>query len=166
MDPQLRRLLDEAAMRDVLARYARAIDRMDWPLLRSCYHPGAVDEHGRYIGDVEGFIAWLEQELPAYHGTAHVLGQQRIEFEGDDRAFSETYAVAHHRSADLTEDRTLLVRYLDRFERRRDEWRIAHRRCVYEWVRIDPVGDRSRLPDVYVTGGRGASDPSYSRGTP
>jgi hypothetical protein len=162
MDPQLRRLLDEAAMRDVLARYARAIDRMDWDLLRSCYHPGAIDEHGRYDGDVEGFIAWLERELPAYKGTAHVLGQQRIEFQNPDAAVSEAYGVAYHRNADETEDRTLLVRYLDRFERRAGEWRIAHRRCVYEWVRIDPVDDRSRLPDVYVAGRRGASDPSYS----
>src|SRR4051812_26636587 len=117
MDPQLRRLLDEAAMRDVLARYARAIDRMDWPLLRSCYHPGAIDEHGRYNGEIDGFIAWLEAELPAYRGTAHVLGQQRIEFLDGDTASSETYAVAYHRNATETEDRTLLVRYLDRFAR-------------------------------------------------
>jgi ketosteroid isomerase-like protein len=162
MDGELRRLLDEAAMRDVLARYARAIDRMDWDLLRSCYHPDAIDEHGRYNGDVEGFIAWLERELPAYSATLHTLNQQRIEIDGD-AAFSETYCVAYHRSADQREDRTLLVRYCDRFERRDGEWRIAHRRCVYEWVRIDPVSEGSQLPPAYQRGVRGASDPSNLR---
>jgi hypothetical protein len=39
-------LVAEAEIGRVIARYCRAIDRMDEGLLRSCYHPGATDEHG------------------------------------------------------------------------------------------------------------------------
>jgi SnoaL-like domain len=46
VDAQLAHLLDESAIRQLLARYSRAIDRRDYELLRSCYHPDAVDEHG------------------------------------------------------------------------------------------------------------------------
>jgi hypothetical protein len=133
---------------------------MDWALLRSCYHPGAIDEHGRYNGEVEGFIAWLQQELPRYAATFHQLGQQLIEIQGEN-ASSETYGVAWHRSADGDVDRTVLVRYCDRFERRNGEWRIAHRTCVYEWVRMDPVSPGSTLPNAYRTGSRDRGDASY-----
>nr|WP_213245328.1 nuclear transport factor 2 family protein [Gordonia pseudamarae] len=43
MNEQLRDLLDRQAICDVVARYCRAIDRRDFDLLRTCYHPGAVD---------------------------------------------------------------------------------------------------------------------------
>ncbi|MCW2647049.1 MAG: hypothetical protein JWP07_3158 [Pseudonocardiales bacterium] len=36
--PDLQRVIDHIAVRDVVLKYARAIDRMDWELLRSCYY--------------------------------------------------------------------------------------------------------------------------------
>jgi len=58
MDPKLQNLVDEAEIRQVHIRYCRGIDRMDWALVRSCYHPDAIDRHGAYEGGVEGFIEW------------------------------------------------------------------------------------------------------------
>ncbi|MEI6002085.1 hypothetical protein H3V53_34635 [Paraburkholderia bengalensis] len=29
-----------------MPRYCRGIDRIDWDLVRTCYHPDAFDEHG------------------------------------------------------------------------------------------------------------------------
>jgi hypothetical protein len=37
------------------------------------------------------------------------------------------------------------LRYVDRFEHRNGEWRIAKRVCVFEWRRTDPVGDGEQL---------------------
>ena len=40
------RLGDDQAIRDVLARYWRGIDRQDPELVLGTYHPGAYDDHG------------------------------------------------------------------------------------------------------------------------
>ncbi|MCB2109209.1 MAG: nuclear transport factor 2 family protein, partial [Rhodobacteraceae bacterium] len=37
-------LLDKEEIRDVLMRYGRGVDRADADLLRSCYHPDAIEE--------------------------------------------------------------------------------------------------------------------------
>ena len=143
LTPELQLLLDEAAIRRVLVRYARAIDRMDWDLLRSCYHEGAIDDHGLYRGDVDGFVELLREKLPLDESTLHFLGNQEIEVEGDV-AYVETACIARHRrpatgDAPAT-DYFGFVRYCDRFERRDGDWRIAHRLVVYEPGRIDDVG--------------------------
>lgn len=143
LTPELRLLLDESAIRRVLVRYARAIDRMDWDLLRTCYHEDAVDDHGLYRGDVEGFIELLDEKLALDESTLHFLGNQEIEVEGDV-AVAETACIARHRRPSTADapasDYFGFLRYCDRFERRNGEWRIAHRVVIYEPGRIDDVG--------------------------
>ena len=63
MQAALRRLLDEEAIKKVHLRYCRGIDRRDWELLRSCYHPDALDDHGDYVGGVDGFIKFCSGVL-------------------------------------------------------------------------------------------------------
>jgi hypothetical protein len=153
LTPELQLLLDEAAIRRVLVRYTRAIDRMDWDLLRTCYHPGAVDHHGLYVGDVEGFIAMLAEKLPLDESTTHFLGNQELEIEGDV-AFSETACIARHRRAASGEtpasDYFAFVRYCDRFERRDGEWRIAHRVVTYEPGRVDEVSGEPSYGEQHI----------------
>jgi hypothetical protein len=55
-DAALRDLLDRAAIREVLYRYCRAADRCDEELMRSCYHPDALDKHGRFDGSAGDFV--------------------------------------------------------------------------------------------------------------
>ena len=50
------------------------------------------------------------------------------------------------------------LRYVDRFERRGSEWRIAKRVCAFEWRRTDPVADGSTFADTYTRGVRGPDD--------
>ena len=70
MEARLQQLLDEAEIRRVHIRYCRGIDRMDWDLVRSCYHPDAIDRHGAYNGDVEGFIDWAAELLPTFESRS------------------------------------------------------------------------------------------------
>ncbi|WP_268959227.1 nuclear transport factor 2 family protein [Paraburkholderia elongata] len=56
MDSKRQEQQDKAEIREVHTRYCRGIDRMDFDLVRSCYHPDAIDRHGAYEGGVEGFI--------------------------------------------------------------------------------------------------------------
>jgi hypothetical protein len=150
----------------VLQRYARAVDRDDWTLLRSCYHDGAIDEHGRYNGDIDGLIKWLQGEMPRYESTMHCIHNMLVEVHGD-RAVAETYCIAYHRvrpdQNGIQQDRVLGVRYVDQLSRDARGWRISHRRCVYEFSRIDPVPFGSDLVPAYARGARGQNDPSYAQ---
>jgi hypothetical protein len=150
-------------IQDVLQRYSRAVDRDDWALLRTCYHHGAIDEHGRYNGDIDGLIEWLKREMPKYQSTMHCIHNMLVDIHGD-RAVAETYCVAYHRvrpdEHGTQHDRVIGVRYIDQL-RHEEAWRIDHRKCVYEFCRVDPVPPGSELVAAYARGVRGGSDPSY-----
>ena len=47
LNDRLQRMLDHSEIRDVLARYARGIDRADGELLKTCYYADAIEEHAR-----------------------------------------------------------------------------------------------------------------------
>ena len=46
----LETLIAKQEITDVVYRYARGIDRLDFELVRSCYHPDAYDDHGAFKG--------------------------------------------------------------------------------------------------------------------
>ncbi|MGA1649630.1 MAG: nuclear transport factor 2 family protein, partial [Ilumatobacteraceae bacterium] len=75
-------LVDRELIRDLVQRYARGVDRRDFDLVRSCYHPDAIDEHGPFRGDVDGFIVFLREQLARWSVTQHVIGNSLIEFDG------------------------------------------------------------------------------------
>ena len=89
-------LLAKEEIREVLFRYCRGIDRLDFDLVESCYHPDAYDDHGTFQGNVPDFVTMCRGFLPRFVCTQHFLGNMLIEVEGD-RARAETYAVAYHR---------------------------------------------------------------------
>ncbi len=162
-------LLADREIRSVLARYCRGIDRVDLGLVRTCYHPDATDDHGRYRGNVDGLIEWLAPTLARFDRTMHFLGTCNIEVR-DDVAAVETYAVAYHRGTNATgqlADHVVGLRYLDRFERRTGSpgdptWRIARRTCAIEWRRDDPVVGSGEFPAGFTMGRRGPDDLVYS----
>lgn len=142
MDERLARMMDQQEIRDVVYRYCRGIDRRDYDLVRSCYHPDATDDHGDFRGGVDDFIAYVQRGLPRFERTMHFIGNVLIEPVGD-RARAESYLVAYHhlRASSSKPERDFVagLRYVDDFERRQGEWRIAARVCVFEWSRIDVV---------------------------
>lgn len=167
IDVRLQRLVDEAEIRRVVCQYARAVDRCDWELLRSCYHPGAIDDHGAFHGTVDELIGLLE--LEEWESTDHFVANQLVDFEEDgDVAWVETYVYALHRSRTARDEPLIDAigngRFFDRFERRDGEWRIAHRRVVFGAGRVDQVAnlDHAFLPRGGF-GSRNRSDPTYRR---
>jgi len=164
MDARTERLGDEQAIRDVLARYWRGIDRRDAALVESSYHPDAYDDHGYYKGSISGFVESLGPGVWAYfENTQHFSGQIAVEFNASDRASVESYAEAHHirrRQDGSFEDLVYGLRYVDRFARRDGEWRIAHRVCTWDWHRIDATGGIP-LGDGYFRGHHSHRDPVY-----
>jgi len=161
------RLGDAQAIRDVLARYWRGIDRQDEALVLGTYHPGAYDDHGYFKGPVEGFVATLRPGVWSYFAnTQHFAGNVQIDFSSPDRARAESYAEAHHirraaAGAATGDDLVYGLRYVDDFERKDGEWRIARRVCAWDWHRIDPVGGIP-LPPSYFRGLHSKDDPVYA----
>ena len=54
-------------------------------------------------------------------------------------------------------------RYVDRFARRKGEWRIAARLLVMDWVTETEAEDPRGVLARYVSGTWDRSDPSYAR---
>lgn len=158
-------LLAEREIRRTIQRYCRGVDRRDFDLVRSCYHPDATDDHGGYSGSVDGFIEYIERELGAFETTVHSVTNVLIEEVDESVAHSEAYAAAFHRipasSSKPRRDYLVGFRFLDRFERRDGHWLIAARRIVIDWTRMDAVGAGIELPDGFTFGSASSADPSY-----
>lgn len=135
----IQEFLDREAIRDVLFRYARGIDRCDEALLQSVYWPDSNDDHGDFTGSGPDFIAWVTSSIKGgLSGSLHLMGNILIRIEGRHAAV-ETYFHAFHRfenpSPGHAEDVVLGGRYADRMEKRGKEWRIAHRVVAFDYVR-------------------------------
>jgi ketosteroid isomerase-like protein len=157
-------LLDRQAIRDCVTRFCRAIDRWDVELVRSCFHADAVVDYGAAFRgtpeDLAGSIIPFHDHtvIHQHHVTNHV-----VDLDGDV-AHAETYIAAflQRRNADVVDVGG--GRYLDRFERRDDEWRIAARLYVWDWgasLTVDP--NVAGIRQMFTTGTRDRSDRSYER---
>ena len=152
-------LLHKHEIEQVLFRYARGVDRRDWDLVRSAYHPDAIDLHGIYDGDIEGFLRNLKERHENIEQSTHLISNIVIQMYGPVTALAESYYICYQRlkSArlgeaekpdipDLKPGETLqfamVGRYIDRFERRDGAWRIARRTVVYDVLEryATPVG--------------------------
>ena len=162
----------EAAMR----RYCRGLDRRDWDLLRSAYHPDAHDDHGTYKGGVDGLVTWAAERHAHSEQSIHLLGHCTIDRVGDV-AVVETYCIAHLRfdpaagaaSAMYAADEsspplvsaTWWLRYVDRFERRPD-WRVADRVVVLEHVET-AAAEPALADDTWTRSRRDRDDTLWAR---
>lgn len=134
-DDELQLMLDKAAIREVLWRYCRGVDRLDAEIVSSCYHPDAYDDHmgNVYSGETvgQGLIDWMTETMSA---TTHNITTSNIEVHGDT-AGSEAYTTSFHlQLVDGVEHNLFSVaRYVDRFERRDGDWKIISRIVVGEF---------------------------------
>jgi len=163
----LRQVLDREAIRDCLYRYCRGIDRADEALLRSVYWPDAHDCHGAYDGDVDGFLAQALPRLRSGGRGVHQISNILIELHGERAAVESSFLALQTTAAAPAHETFLAGRYLDRFEKRSGEWRIADRTVVYDWIeererRELAQDDATLFAKRRPNGGRLQSDPVYA----
>ncbi len=105
-------------------------------LLSRCYWPDAGVDHGIFLGSFKDYLAWVVPGAPTIPVTLHTLGQSLIELQAG-AALVETHVTAYHRIDMGGEERDIVIggRYLDRMERRDQEWRISHRVMLYDWLK-------------------------------
>lgn len=133
----LAELTDREAIRDCLYRYARGIDRCDEELLRSAYWEDAIDDHLEFSGTREEFLAYALPGLRSMDQRQHIIANVLIRIDGA-AADVESYFYGYQRMRmpdGKPRDFIGAGRYLDRFEMRDDEWRIARRMVMTDWFR-------------------------------
>ena len=160
-DNQLEQLLAKQAIVEIVFRYARAIDRLDEALLRSCFHSGSTHHHF-FEGPSSDpslpstdetpadFVAFAMARLSAYSRTHHQMGNTLVDLVDTNRANVETYFTAFHRvrqigdplagnqAFDTEMDYFVGGRYIDQFECKDATWAIIHRTGMTDWVRLEP----------------------------
>lgn len=157
-------MLAKEALRDLAVRYARAVDRRDLELLRSVYHDDATDEHGVvYSGPASGFVDGFMEVMRGFELTAHYICNASYRVDGN-RADGELYFIAYHRTlGDDSKHAIVSGRYLDNYEQRNGEWRIARRKLVWDSALTLPVdpADAAQLAALGEVGQWGERDYSY-----
>src|SRR5207253_123586 len=83
-DERLEAMLAKDEIRDVMMNYARGVDRADGPLLKSCYHADAVEEHGStYSGPAHAYVDGAVGRLMKMGMLAHYVCNISIELQGE-----------------------------------------------------------------------------------
>jgi ketosteroid isomerase-like protein len=163
-DEDIQALIDERAIRTLLLRYCRAVDRCDRDAIAACFHADAIDDHGNWIVDgtrVADHIVSLVQPGPGR--AMHFMGNVLVEVDGDT-AFAESYILAFRT---FTRDgqpynRTRALRFIDRFERQNGQWRISERNAIDEWNRVDLIVEQQGDTDTFRYGRKDQNDPVYA----
>lgn len=172
LEAQLREFADRQAIHQVMLRYARGLDRLDFDLVRSCYWDDAIEDHGNYVGRPDDFIRWADGATLAHQSTQHAILNHFCDLQGDE-AFCETY----YQFTGIRETPPhfgSVGRYVDHFQKRpnadgQPEWRIANRVCLVEGTYDLPesIGTRG-MPPAYTAeepcqATRNRHDVSYHR---
>lgn len=161
----VREMKDRQQIYDCLMRYCRGIDRLDRAVLESAYHPDAAEDHGYVVGPANKFIDWaLAFHAEHIHRSHHHITNHQCEIDGDT-AHAESSFIARYVSKQAPYYSTSTGRYLDRFEKRNGEWRIAAQICMVDTrdENIAPTGTEGDSDGFYRTTTRDRSDPSYER---
>lgn len=162
----LQEMLDEFALRKLVHAYCRAVDRGDTDALRDLYHHDAVDAHGAFSGgSADAFLEELVAARPYIRAMQHNITTVNFAIDGD-RAEGEIYTIAVHTLAGRDRDSDLVIggRYLDKYEKRDDRWKILERTIVTDWAQVnDPSSmdlDHPITKDT-LKGAMDSGDPSF-----
>ncbi|HEU5267722.1 MAG TPA: nuclear transport factor 2 family protein, partial [Jatrophihabitans sp.] len=127
-------LLDKQAITEACYRYAIVLDNRDWPALATVFTPDAE----AYYLDMPPCIGYQAIEdtcraaLSVLDASQHLIGNVTVTLDGDDPDSAESlcYLQAQHvKSGTEGGDNFIIAgRYLDRFVRTADGWRIKQRR--------------------------------------
>ena len=137
------------------------MDRLDADLGKACFHADAPADYGAQMfrGTGHGFVDMCMAAHPAFKSHSHQFSNIRIWLQSDDRARSETYADVTLRRIDedgQAQDSRNLGRYIDAWDKRDGEWRIAKRIYVVDFDQSGPNAGHFE-----TTGKRDRTDPSY-----
>lgn len=131
---ELQLMLAREKIRDCIARLARGEDRRCDQRISLCFWPDATTDFGIFEGNFRQYLDWVTPGSPAVLLTQHILGQTLVQVR-HKQAAAETHVISYHRINTGEQERDIVIggRYLDRLEKRNNEWRIIQRTMLYDW---------------------------------
>jgi len=160
-ESSLQELLDKQAIRDVLSRYCRGLDRMDKTMADAVWWEGGTAFYdGIFEGTGHGFIEWVWEAHAAMERHSHQITNVLVELDGET-ATSEAYVtVVLWTQPDAKGKQLELIgrgRYLDRWSKREGVWAIDHRTHLLDMSSTYPL-TRSDVSEGFA---RDETDLSY-----
>ena len=137
-------LRDRQVIAEVCYRYAFALDARDWAALRTCFTADATAYY-RDQNPTHGYPAIetrIRSALAPLSSTQHLIGNVLVTLTlAGAEADSVCYLQAQHVRPGTDGGDTFVIagRYLDRFVRTPDGWRIAQRRLETIWTDGNPA---------------------------
>ncbi len=150
---------------DCVLNSCRGIDRGDWALFQSAYHADAIEDHGVYIGGLDGLLEFLRGAMSNFSSFQRYLTNSEVDLDGDEAHVESYYLIR----LCMPGAATVMVnggRYLDRLERRGGRWGIVTRVVTTEWsatLEGSGTADTSDSPPMFVPARMDKEDPSYQR---
>jgi hypothetical protein len=164
LDAEFRDVIDKQRLHDLVARLHRGLDRLDDELIVSSLAPGF--RYGVRVGMTPQEFADNTRRMHTedFVGTGlrlqftqHTIVNELFEVDGDT-AYGEIYS----RFYGVVEDGSVLTviqRYVDRYIRTADGWRLHERDPIFEWASPELADYMARMNPSR----RDRSDLSYRR---
>lgn len=162
----MQQMLDEFQLHKLVHAYCRAVDRGDLAKVRELYHDDAEDAHGAFsAGGVDDLLGALAAARPYLRSMQHNITTVNFTVDGN-RAEGEVYSIATHTFSAGDRDVDVIVggRYLDRYEKRGDTWKILERTIVTDWAHVNDPSKTDLSHPITRDTARGTTDtndPSY-----
>ncbi|EJU12831.1 hypothetical protein LH128_11838 [Sphingomonas sp. LH128] len=157
---RLDRWLDVLDIREALAEYFRALGAGDAARAAGLFLPDAHEHHGPVSGPAHDLTGqFVANATSMYSATVRHVLDAKVDVAGDT-ALSEAGWFNILQQGDR--DCFYAGRYLDRWQRYDDDWRIAARVAVVDWWRVDRRGDipfYEGAEAILRFAGRGLDDP-------
>lgn len=139
LERTVRLMADNEEIRDVLIRYAMAIDARDWRLLHDVFTADGVANYGELAGVHEGPDAVgqaCHQALSGLDASQHLITNFTVSHNDDGSASTVCYFHAQHYLVDPNGGNTYVIAgtYRDRLTRTDAGWRISYRTLETTWT--------------------------------
>jgi hypothetical protein len=121
---------DQAAVLEVLNRYAEAADRRDWPMFDQVFTPDATADYSvSKLAGREAIVKLIRNALGGCGPSQHLLGNHTAHIDGDEAHASCKVRAFHQGTGDRSTDTyEILGTYYHDLVRTTGGWRTRHLR--------------------------------------